>query len=98
MYYREYFFYLKERLPAKCYLVLEECYSENREVIERDYQLLRNARKNEKVEITHIYLPNKDEKYPMDYEILVREDLIKKVDSKYYLSKFGVYLLHYMYE
>lgn len=98
MYYREYFFYLKERLPAKCYLVLEECYSENKEIIEKNYRLLKEAKKDANVNITHLYLPNKEEKYSMDYEILVREDLIKKVDNRYYLSKFGIYLLHYMYE
>lgn len=97
MYYREYFFYLKERLPERCYEVLKECYKIQKNDIENTFMILKNSEKN--VKIVDILLPIKDIFYSMDYEILLREELIIKADSRenrYKLDRFGIYLLHYL--
>lgn len=97
MYYREYFFYLKERLPEKCYEVLRECYKTQKNDIENNFNLLQSSK--EATETIDILLPIKDTFYPMDYEILLREELIIKAESRenrYKLDRFGIYLLHYI--
>ncbi len=97
MYYREYFFYLKERLPERCYEVLKECYKIQKNDIENNFTLLKDSK--EAVEIVDILLPIKEEHYSMDYEILLREELIIKANSRenrYKLDRFGIYLLHYL--
>ncbi|MGL5278421.1 MAG: hypothetical protein ACRC8M_04970 [Cetobacterium sp.] len=97
MYYREYFFYLKERLPEKCYEVLKECYKTQKNDIESNFKLLHNS--VVKVETVDILLPIKETYYHMDYEILLREELIMKDHSRenrYKLDRFGIYLLHYL--
>lgn len=97
MYYREYFFYLKERLPEKCYEVLKECYKIQKNDIENNFKLLNES--IEKVETVDILLPIKDKRYPMDYEILLREELIIKDcsrENRYKLDRFGIYLSHYL--
>ena len=97
MYYREYFVYLKERLPERCYEVLKECYKIQKNDIENTFMILKNSEKN--VKIVDILLPIKDIFYSMDYEILLREELIIKADSRenrYKLDRFGIYLLHYL--
>lgn len=97
MYYREYFFYLKERLPERCYEVLKECYKTQKNDIENNFNLLHNS--TVRVETVDILLPIKETYYHMDYEILLREKLIKKDhlrDHRYKLDRFGIYLLHYL--
>lgn len=98
MYYREYFFYLKERLPEKCYEVLTECFKRNKNEIESSFKLLKNA--HTEIEIPDILLPVKDEYYNMVYEILLREKLIipfgYSENNSYKLDRFGIYLLHYL--
>lgn len=97
MYYREYFFYLKERLPERCYEVLKECYKIQKNDIENNFTLLKDSK--EAVETVDILLPIKEEHYSMDYEILLREELIIKANSRenrYKLDRFGIYLLHYL--
>lgn len=97
MYYREYFFYLKERLPEKCYEVLKECYKIQKNDIENNFKLLHNS--IAKVETVDILLPIKETYYNMDYEILLREELIMKDlsrENRYKLDRFGIYLLHYL--
>ncbi|MGL4653928.1 hypothetical protein [Cetobacterium sp.] len=97
MYYREYFFYLKERLPEKCYDVLKECYKRQKNDIEFNFKQLHTSTK--KIEIIDVLLPIKEDYYHMEYEILFREELITKDDSRenrYKLDRFGIYLLHYL--
>lgn len=97
MYYREYFFYLKERLPERCYELLKECYKIQKNDIENNFTLLKDSK--EAVETVDILLPIKEEHYSMDYEILLREELIIKANSRenrYKLDRFGIYLLHYL--
>lgn len=97
MYYREYFFYLKERLPEKCYEVLKECYKTQKNDIEENFKKLHNS--NKQIEFTDILLPIKEQFYHMEYEILLREELITKDSSRenrYKLDRFGIYLLHYL--
>ncbi|MGL5797789.1 MAG: hypothetical protein ACRCYT_06235 [Cetobacterium sp.] len=98
MYYREYFFYLKERLPERCYEILKECYVSHKIDIEKDFKTLKNS--TTETEINHISLPKSDTYYNLEYEILLRENLIKidnNSESKnYILDRFGIYLLHYM--
>lgn len=98
MYYREYFYYLKKKLPDKCILILEEIYSEAKKVIESNYKIIKEAERHDEIVLDKIVLPEMNRKYPMAYEILIREDLIKKDGENMVLTKFGIYLLHYMYE
>ncbi|MGL4998425.1 MAG: hypothetical protein ACRC5W_05695 [Cetobacterium sp.] len=98
MYYREYFYYLKERLPKKCYEVLQECFEKNKNEVENCFNLLQNS--SNKIEVSDILLPIKEKYYSMDYEILLREELITNhnclKDNSYKLDRFGIYLLHYL--
>ncbi|MGL5355093.1 MAG: hypothetical protein ACRC0R_03345 [Cetobacterium sp.] len=98
MYYREYFFYLKERLPEKCYEVLEQCFKRNKNEIENIYKLLQNS--EVEIEIPNFLLPKKEKYYDMIYEILLRERLITSYgcpeNNSYKLDRFGIYLLHYL--
>lgn len=99
MYYREYFFYLKEKLPEKCYEVLKECYKTQKNDIENNFKLLQSS--ISKVETIDILLPIQNTYYHMNYEILLREELISRHSSKencYKLDRFGIYLLHYLNE
>ncbi|MEG0069341.1 hypothetical protein [Cetobacterium sp.] len=97
MYYREYFFYLKERLPETCYNVLQECYNNQKDDIEQNFHNLKNATTD--VAIKNILLPIKENIYSMDYEILLREILIEPHPTEancFRLDRFGIYLLHYL--
>ncbi|MGL5089328.1 MAG: hypothetical protein ACRC6Z_07790 [Cetobacterium sp.] len=98
MYYREYFYYLKERLPEKCYEVLQECFEKNKNEVENYFKLLQNS--SNKIEIPDIFLPVKEKYYNMEYEILLREELITNLNrlecNSYKLDRFGIYLLHYL--
>ena len=96
MYYKEYFFYLKQRLPEKCYNILQECYNNQKEDIEQNYQNLKNATND--IAIKHILIPIKINLYSMDYEILLRENLIEPhptEPNRFRIDRFGIYLLHY---
>ncbi|MGL4946530.1 MAG: hypothetical protein ACRCZR_05005 [Cetobacterium sp.] len=98
MYYREYFFYLKERLPEKCYEILKECYISYNVDIENDFKNLKSSTKE--IEVSYIPLPKSDTYYNLEYEILLREHLIRIDENSetknYILDRFGIYLLHYM--
>ncbi len=102
MYYREYFFYLKERLPGKCYEVLEECYKSNGSEVEKIYEEMKKIPFGEKLmNGQEILVKSPKNEFSMDYEILLRERLIEHIkgtDERFVLSKFGVYLLHYMHK
>ena len=96
MYYNEYFFFLKERLPEKCYDILKECYENHKDEVENAFSYFQNLKFGETYKDTNIFIPREDSLL-MAYEILVREQLIDVTeDGRYMLDRFGVYLLHYL--
>ena len=96
MYYNEYFFYLKEKLPGKCYDVLDECYNAHKEEVEASFAYFQNLEYGEICVETKIIIP-RIESLTMAYEILIREQLIDVTeDGRFRLDRFGVYLLHYL--